>query len=377
MSRGVLWAYAAVFGSSVAALFWQFALQGECDIYGEPSFYCSLTYYIVLLLFAIIVVPLALMNVGEQATMQLVMTVYRFSAFAVMFVTLVIGLAYGSNPNVTAPVANSTVNGTTPTPPLPDPNAHAAYTDLLAWSGFAGVFSTAAVALNFHWVLPEIVQPLQPPSRQHVRGMAASALLVAASFYLLFGLLGAVFFGSNTYPLATLNWASYTGRLGGWGGPLSDRLLISYFVQFWVMLFPVLDMLSIFPMVGISLGNNLAQFAPDAFKDRFGPRSILIVSRLLATVPPLIAAGALGKINHIFDISGLFAFFLQIFFPAALQLLSRRLCARTWGIGSWITPFSIPVVGSTPMVWVTILFGIAAFTFSFLTLVAPSLVKEL
>jgi hypothetical protein len=48
-------------------------------------------------------------------------------------------------------------------------------------------------------------------------------LFTSAAFYLIFGILGALFFGNTTYANATINWSTYTGRYGGWGGALAER----------------------------------------------------------------------------------------------------------------------------------------------------------
>ena len=53
-----------------------------------------MAYYLTLVGYGLIVVPLACMDVGEQVIIQMAMTVYRFSAFAVMLVTVIIGLLH-------------------------------------------------------------------------------------------------------------------------------------------------------------------------------------------------------------------------------------------------------------------------------------------
>lgn len=190
---GVLWAYGSVFASSVSSLFWQFAFDKECQIYANPSAECMYTYYGTLALFAFIVVPLACLDMSEQAVWQLIMTTYRFSAFVVMFVTLVAAIAYGDNPYV-----EDSTKGT-----------HWAFERLFVFPGFAGIFTTSAVALTFHWMVPDVAQPMK--DKRYIRRMATGSLLTASFFYILFGILGSAFFGSHTLPLATLNWQHYTG----------------------------------------------------------------------------------------------------------------------------------------------------------------------
>jgi hypothetical protein len=67
MCYGVLWAYGSVFSSSVASLFYQFVFDEECNVYGTgASANCKHTYIYALLVYACIVIPLALMDMGEQ-----------------------------------------------------------------------------------------------------------------------------------------------------------------------------------------------------------------------------------------------------------------------------------------------------------------------
>ena len=78
------------------------------------------------------------------------------------------------------------------------------------------------------------------------------------------------------------------------------------------MLFPVFDMLSVFPLVGITLGNNLYSTAPESLKVRFTERKGKIMCILFGTIPPVIMAAILGELNKIFAFTGLFAFFLEV-----------------------------------------------------------------
>eukprot|EP01126_Amoeba_proteus_P008816 TRINITY_DN13336_c0_g3_i2.p1 TRINITY_DN13336_c0_g3~~TRINITY_DN13336_c0_g3_i2.p1 ORF type:complete len:199 (+),score=32.06 TRINITY_DN13336_c0_g3_i2:220-816(+) len=193
--------------------------------------------------------------------------------------------------------------------------------------------------------------------------MASMALFTAAGIYLLMSILAALFFGKHTRPLVILNWESYTGLEGGWGGESYRSPWWATFVRLWVMFFPVFDMLSVFPMVGASLGNNIYLFMPDSVtKTRGG----LVLSRLIATVPPILFAAALHSIDTIFDITGLFAFFLQFLIPCALQWASINFCIGLWGARSWETSTS-GCLSTKPWIVVTLFFGIFAFFWSLVT----------
>lgn len=88
----------------------------------------------------------------EQAAVQMTMTLYRFSAFIVMFVTLLVGLCKLIAGFKLMPLAypNPFVDEANPTTDTP----HIAFTTLFNFDGFSELFTTSAVALNFHFTLP-------------------------------------------------------------------------------------------------------------------------------------------------------------------------------------------------------------------------------
>eukprot|EP01124_Arcella_intermedia_P020436 TRINITY_DN27910_c0_g1_i1.p1 TRINITY_DN27910_c0_g1~~TRINITY_DN27910_c0_g1_i1.p1 ORF type:complete len:509 (+),score=33.35 TRINITY_DN27910_c0_g1_i1:36-1529(+) len=361
---GLLWAYAAVFSDSVNNLFWQFYRKIECSLVDTHD--CHIGYYVCLVVYACIVVPVSLLNVTEQAVVQVMLTCYRFVAFGVMVVTVSVALAYPVNPN---DFVNNTLQNVTA-----DKNVW------VNWSGFAGIFTTAAVALNFHFTIPDLVRPVE--KKKFLPHMTTAALIVASSFYILVGILCSRFFKSNTESLATLNWQTYTGLEGGWGGDLNARPWWAVVVQFIVMLFPIFDMLSVFPLVAVTLGENLCQMFPggNIFAvirpgkpfSRSVERDIRIshtVCRLFSSVPPIILAFALKGLSDIFDFTGLFAFFLQLIVPCLLQLKSRSICENTWGPSSWKTIYT-NFISANGFVYSALVFGIGALIFALLDFIA-------
>lgn len=69
------------------------------------------------------------------------------------------------------------------------------------------------------------------------------------------------------------------------------------------MFFPVFDMLSVFPLVGISLGNSIQSFVPPSVK--LSPKAVLVACRLVGTVPPILLAAGLKQIDQIFGFTGM------------------------------------------------------------------------
>ncbi len=99
--------------------------------------------------------------------------------------------------------------------------------------------------------------------------------------------------------------------------------------------------LSIYPSIYLS-SQSIFRFVLCTFNSFLFPKSpTLLITfnhhqqhqrRLLASVPPTIMAAVLGKLDQIFAFTGLFAFFLELIFPALLQLLSSRYCKREFGV---------------------------------------------
>lgn len=176
---GVEWAYAAVFASSVDTLLFQYVFGERCNIYESPSLGCISGYYACVLVFSAVVIVLSLLDVSEQARIQQVLTGYRFVAFTTMIITAMIAYNY---PNHFDAAANTA--GIAPfTSPLP----------LANWGAFATIFSFASVALNVHYNMPDIIQPLRNKSQAHY--VAIAGMSISCLYYIFIGLVCALEFG--------------------------------------------------------------------------------------------------------------------------------------------------------------------------------------
>ena len=370
-----LWAYAAVFASSVDSIFFRYALDEECNIYLSPSFECSVGYTVFVLLFAVIVTYLSLQDVGDQAFVQKMLTAYRFSAFFLMIVTCAIAFFY----------PNSFDADASPTPPT------FAHLPSVQWSGFGLIFCTTAVALDVHWNIADVLLPLR--EKQNALRIALPALLCAAAFYTVIALVCALEFGHTTFPLATLNWNSYTGLAGGWGaGPMTKWSLV---VKLFIICFPVTNQMSVYPrqhrsplhftathhrprpasltlsspdpllcpVVVLTLGDNYFSLAPSSYHASMSPVALKRLCRLAACLPPILLALLLGKLDVIFSIVGLFAFALEFIVPCLLQLQSMRVVREKYGAGSEWTRYS-SFISHTPVVWVVLVLGCLALVVS-------------
>ncbi|KAH3743218.1 amino acid transporter [Pelomyxa schiedti] len=340
---GILWAYASTFGSSLAMLIWQIFIRTEtCDVSLSPSTDCMTTYYCCILGLAICGIPLSLLEVTSQWALQFGLTLYRFFAFSVMAVTCAINLG------VAGPMDNQYVWG-------------------FKWSGFAVSFTSTIIAQTMHYNLASAVTPVK--DKRYLRRIVVFAEATAFFFNVMVGIICAVNFNSTTHSLIVLNWATYTGRHGGWGA--GSTLWWAYIIQALVLIFPVINIFSNFPLVCITVGNNMHTFIPTTWYPRFGGVKVTRgICRAIAAIPPIIAAAILGDLSVIFTVTGLFGFFLVFFIPSAFNLLSKvymskhNLRVKTPYTG-W---YSHRVV-----IILVLLIGVCAFLFALIDACKPSL----
>ncbi|KAJ0408922.1 hypothetical protein ATCC90586_005959 [Pythium insidiosum] len=334
---GALWSYASVFASSMASLFFSYIMGDTCDAYASaPSTGCLNAYYVSMAVFSVIVISMVLLDISEQASVQKILSAYRVVALTVMLVTMIIKLSVdGSDMLHTRFTRVGTFN----------------------WANFGKGFGPTLLALNCQYNMPDALQPLDP--KRSARQVAFGALLVAGSFYLLVGLLGALAF-DDINPLASLMWGDYTGCGNGWA-KCDGKNVFGTIVQLVVLIFPVVNVTSTYPMVGVTVGDNMLMSMPKSVTASLSPSVARGVCRLMAAVPPLLLAFVFKKLDFIFAVAGLFGFLLGLSIPCWFQVIGSRYCQRVWGFsGASITPFTQPWISSIGFAstYLVITFGI-------------------
>jgi hypothetical protein len=126
------------------------------------------------------------------------------------------------------------------------------------------------------------------------------------------------------------------------------------------MLFPPISMVSCFPLIAISLSENLRSSIPARIAAKMSDRQQKVICRVLACVPPLLLTCVSGQVDLIFKLAGFVAFLIQLIIPCLLQWTSIRYCKRIWGPGSEATPFSFHVL-SKPFTVITVFLISCAF----------------
>lgn len=95
---------------------------------------------------------------------------------------------------------------------------------------------------------------------------------------------------------------------------------------------------SCFPLMSVTYGNNLLALFLDRPDE--ANRKTIILFRLIAAIPPLIAAAFIRNIDNVLTWCGLFALQIAYTFPALLQYASIIRCEQVFGQGETRTMFS-------------------------------------
>jgi hypothetical protein len=255
---GITWAFAVIFGTTMA---------DNLPMTGRDS-----DYQMYLLIFAVVVIPLACVPIIDQCWIQLCFLVARTVMVLLMIVTTVIG--YASN----VPQFGEQVG---PAKGVPLAN----FSSLMVLIQVC-VFSTA-----FQFAVPGMSGVSR--NKQVLLEIFGSATTYIFITNLLLGLLLAIFFGStNISESSNLNWLDYHG--GTWDGTgslRSGRAVWAFLISNYIVLFAAIDGLAVYPLIAVSLGDILfgAVYGEKAhkYRDDWCRRSAF---RLLASIPQMVGA---------------------------------------------------------------------------------------
>ena len=260
-------------------------------------------------IFGFLVLPLSCVELDEQVSVQSVMATVRFVAIFVMVVGSVIGLLVDDSDNNTTRHRRPPYWASPSSSDPADDSCEMSYT--ACYGGFSVAFSTALFSQLFQHSVPGLLRPLkQQPSRMshapvrlytlrrlvyslpfsfvdanlthasHIslstrsleKRTFAAALLTTFSLYLLLGTSTASYFGADTRSSVNLNFADFTLGIDLNNAPMAVAILLRS-ISAIVVMFPALDTISVFPLIAITLGNNLYAAA--------GPTSIKQCARLI------------------------------------------------------------------------------------------------
>lgn len=230
--------------------------------------------------------------------------------------------------------------------------------------GVSSLFGTCVYSFMCHHSLPSLVAPIKDKNGLHKK-LSADYMLIAA-FYLLLAMTGSFAF-VQLEDLYTLNFIPTAKQ--------SDLFLV--FIEYFLALFPVFTLSASFPIIAITLRNNLeALFMgttqqstnPDAVYSSFGQFLLQrCVFPLMAILPPIVVAYFTDSLASLVSFTGSYAGTgIQYIIPVALVWQARKTCRAILGqgiINDYRSPFQsvawlifVFVWGVTSVILVTVNF---------------------
>eukprot|EP01041_Mallomonas_annulata_P007221 gene7221-14724_t len=293
------------------------------------------SYYVPIILFSIIVIPLSCMELSEQIQIQVIMSILRFISLGILLFGSIFALFFdlkdsqmGSNIDVIYDDSTSILFPSRP----PYISNNIKYID---FSGFSIIFTTTIFSQLFQHSVPGLIRPLAIYHKKAVPTIFGGALLTTGSIYVISGIISALYFGSNTNQSINLNFVDFTWGISSEKYPLFSNIL--YIFSMIIVLFPAIDTLSIFPLIANTLGNNLNVFFPNFHKIfkrkplqflhynlhiKTPKHTALIFWRLFAAIPPIILSAFISDLSLSLELAGICGIFIALVIPALLQRYS-------------------------------------------------------
>ena len=254
-------AYCTIFATSLT----EFVpvLGYTCHVYDDGlSGGCRVTYSLYLLVFCGLMMFFCCRGYEEQVSMQVAMASLRFLVIGLILVTVIIDIATHKH------------------------NEGGSHNDLerpKLWEPLlAGiVFSILFLAISFHNTIPNMAQMIVLKQKNLPKIMVC-AVAVCTGLFLAVGIL-VPFAVDDVSKMASLDWRDYSAGH-------TSKPWWAYFVIVPVVLFPALDVISVFPIYNIALSDNLIALKYGHSYEGKLSRGEFWMYRCLAILPPFLIA---------------------------------------------------------------------------------------
>eukprot|EP01029_Cantina_marsupialis_P018349 TRINITY_DN4207_c0_g1_i3.p1 TRINITY_DN4207_c0_g1~~TRINITY_DN4207_c0_g1_i3.p1 ORF type:complete len:207 (+),score=59.29 TRINITY_DN4207_c0_g1_i3:74-694(+) len=161
-----------------------------------------------------------------------------------------------------------------------------------------------------------------------------SCLSVTLALYASCGLILSLYFGTSVKDSCNLNWKHYTAGYSADGKPFWVGA-----IEYIVVLFPAIDVLSAFPLCAIALGNNLLAGFSSTKQIHECSRWRVSFFRLIASIPPVLLAFRIKDLGKILDYGGLGSW-LTFGMPCIVFFIAYKWSVRVFGIAGKSGPYS-------------------------------------
>ncbi|KAH8379897.1 hypothetical protein KR009_007832 [Drosophila setifemur] len=285
-------------------------------------------YRVFLIGFTLIFGPFVAFNVQKTKYLQILTGAFRWIAFTLMIcISLKLLLTNG-------------------------PRGHPATFNL---HGIPSLFGSCVYSFMCHHSLPSLLAPLKHKSM--VSKILSLDYIIICAFYILLAMTG-IFAFERIEDLYTLDFLPYDLEyIDFWSGLM---ICIDYFLA----LFPIFTLSTSFPIVAITLKNNLqALFLDMSQYDSYSP-FVRLLFPLCAIIPPFCVTYFTESLSSLVAFTGSYAGTgIQYLIPVFLVYYSRRTCSELLGSGV-VNRFQSPFKSSGWLVFVLIWSYLCAFLVS-------------
>ena len=286
--------------------------------------------------FTLIVVPLSCLNLDEQVTGQVVMSIFRFVSLAVLFFGLLWAIYM-----VPAPSGLSVSHSH-------DKFPHSRVDmPLIHMAGFGVMFSTGVFSQLFQHSVPGLIRPLAAEHKADVPSIFGWALATTCLLYIAIGVAACWHLGDEIQQSINLNFVGFK-----WGLPKDSRLAgAADALSTLVVIFPVLDTISIFPLIANTLGSNLHAAFPKLLNalamylipfvklfmtfnegndSRLDAHTVAerrtrdVLWRFIAAIPPIVASLVVTDLSLTLQVAGICGVFVALVIPSLLHIAVIR-----------------------------------------------------
>ncbi|KAF5303970.1 hypothetical protein FQA39_LY01755 [Lamprigera yunnana] len=282
-------------------------------------------YRVFILLFAVLVGPFSYFNVQKTKYLQILTSSMRWVAFTIMITIAVTEMSqYG-------------------------PQGHP---KMVNFVGTPALIGASIYSFMSHHSLPGLIAPFSK-KRFIIRQLALDYFLIC-TFYILLALTGSFAF-LQIFDLYTLNFVPSSLGISG---------VFMEMIEYYLGLFPVFTLSTSFPIIAITLQNNLkALFLDVNTLERYNFILRRLLFPTLTIIPPIVVCLFTHNLGKLVAFTGSFGgMTIQYIFPVFLVRYARRYCAvniGTIGSNQFASPFKrvcvvvlmgLPAAGKTTFV---------------------------
>ena len=206
------WSFSTVGGSAWAInIPFNFSTVQECrddDFHHEvlpPEVPCRNAYYVCLTIFGVIVITLSLLDLKEQAVVQMFLGFLRFLTVGAIIIYCIVRIIEAENKCDVdiAHYGNSTPSVGNITQP-PSLKSFLVKFDFWSWTSAIPVFTYAFI---IHQGIPSLTHPVK--QKKHLRWLVVAMFSTAGICYFSLGIVVPIWFRADIQETCTLNWVSW------------------------------------------------------------------------------------------------------------------------------------------------------------------------